>query len=63
MNLYFKKYTSGVPTEAHCVKNPTAAAWVATEAGVWSSAGSSGLKDLALPRLWLTAVAQIQSLA
>ena len=32
---------------AQWVKNPTAAAWVATEAWVWSLAQYSGLKDLA----------------
>ena len=35
-----------------CVKNPTAAAWVAVEVHVVFPAWRSGLKDPALPHLW-----------
>ena len=42
-----------VPAVAQWVKNPTAAAWVATEAQVQSLAWKSGLKGLVLPTLWL----------
>ena len=36
----------------HWIKNPTEAAWVTAEVWVWSLAEHSGLKDLALLRLW-----------
>ena len=42
----------GVPTVVQWVKNPTAAAWVFSEAWVCTQACSSGLKDLALLQLW-----------
>ena len=38
---------------AQWVQNSTAAAWVAAEVGVRSLAQRSGLKDVALPQLWL----------
>ena len=53
-----KIYLQEVPTVVEWVKNPTTAAQMAAELWVQSLAWSSGLKDLALPQLWL-----IQSLA
>jgi len=35
------------------VKNPMAEVWIATEAQVRSLAQHSGIKDLALSKLWL----------
>ena len=49
--------TLGVPAVVHCLKNLTAAAWVASEARVQSTALCSGLKDPALPQLWLESLA------
>ena len=50
----------GVPPVAQWVKNLTAVALVAGEAQVWSSAWLSGLKDPALPQLWLRSQLQLR---
>ena len=47
------KSLSGVPTVIQWAKNLTAVVQVTVEARVRSSTQHSGLKDLALPQLWL----------
>ena len=47
------KVLTEVPAMGQLVKNSTAAAWVAAEEWVPSPIRHSGLKDLALPQLWL----------
>ena len=48
----FLKSDKGVPAVASGVKNPTAVAWVTTEAWVQCRAWHTGLKDLTFPQLW-----------
>ena len=51
--LVLKEYMKGVPAVVQQVKNPTALAPFAAEEQVPSVAWCTGLKDLALPQLWL----------
>ena len=50
--IFYNKHVLGVPAVRQWVKNPTAGAWVATEARVRPLPWGRGLKDLALPQLW-----------
>ena len=52
-NIKKKKKSTGVPAIAQSVKSPTAVAQVAVEVQFHSPAQCSGLKDVALPQLWL----------
>ena len=46
-------FEHGILAVMQWIKNLIAAVWVAAEAQVQSSAWHRGLKDLALPHLWL----------